>query len=29
VAGLRGTNAALEEYYDHELTSGKSLLGIG
>ena len=28
VAGLRGTNAALEEYYDHELTSGKSLLGI-
>jgi (p)ppGpp synthase/HD superfamily hydrolase len=29
VAGLRGTNAALEEYYDHELASGKSLLGIG
>ena len=28
VAGLRGTNAALEEYYDHELASGKSLLGI-
>ena len=28
VAGLRGTNAALEEYYDHELVSGKSLLGI-
>ena len=29
VAGLRGTNAALEEYYDHELASGKALLGIG
>ena len=29
VAGLRGTNAALEEYYDHEFVSGKSLLGIG
>lgn len=28
VAGLRGTNAALEEYYDHELVSGKNLLGI-
>lgn len=28
VAGLRGTNAALEKYYDHELASGKSLLGI-
>lgn len=28
VAGLRGTNAALEEYYDHELASGKILLGI-
>ena len=28
VAGLRGTNAALEEYYDHELASGKTLLGI-
>ena len=28
VAGLRGTNAALEEYYDHELHSGKMLLGI-
>jgi (p)ppGpp synthase/HD superfamily hydrolase len=28
VAGLRGANAALEEYYDHELTSGKLLLGI-
>jgi guanosine-3',5'-bis(diphosphate) 3'-pyrophosphohydrolase len=28
VAGLRGTNAALEEYYDHELSGGKSLLGI-
>jgi len=26
VAGLRGTNAALEEYYDHELASGKMLL---
>ena len=29
VAGLRGTNVALEEYYDHELASGKFLLGIG
>jgi guanosine-3',5'-bis(diphosphate) 3'-pyrophosphohydrolase len=28
VAGLRGTNAALEEYYDQELTKGKTLLGI-
>lgn len=28
VAGLRGTNHTLEEYYDHELTSGKMLLGI-
>lgn len=28
VAGLRGTNAALEQYYDHELASGKMLLGI-
>lgn len=28
VAGLRGTNAALEEYYDHELSSGKLLLEI-
>lgn len=28
VTGLRGTNAALEEYYDHELSSGKLLLGI-
>jgi guanosine-3',5'-bis(diphosphate) 3'-pyrophosphohydrolase len=28
VAGLRGTNAALEEYYNHELSSGKLLLGI-
>ena len=28
VAGLRGTNAGLEEYYDHELASGKILLGI-
>jgi len=28
VAGLRGTNAALEEYYDHELAGGKMLLGI-
>ena len=28
VAGLRGTNPALEEYYDHELASGKFLLGI-
>jgi GTP diphosphokinase / guanosine-3',5'-bis(diphosphate) 3'-diphosphatase len=28
VAGLRGTNPALEEYYDHELASGKLLLGI-
>ena len=26
VAGLRGTNAALEEYFDHELASGKALL---
>jgi guanosine-3',5'-bis(diphosphate) 3'-pyrophosphohydrolase len=28
VSGLRGTNPALEEYYDHEITSGKMLLGI-
>jgi guanosine-3',5'-bis(diphosphate) 3'-pyrophosphohydrolase len=28
VAGLRGTNEALEEYYDHELASGKTLLGV-
>ncbi len=28
VAGLRGTNPALEEYYDQEITSGKMLLGI-
>ena len=28
VAGLRGTNPALESYYDHELASGKMLLGI-
>ena len=28
VAGLRGTNATLEEYYDYELASGKMLLGI-
>lgn len=28
VAGMRGTNLALEEYYDHELASGKFLLGI-
>jgi guanosine-3',5'-bis(diphosphate) 3'-pyrophosphohydrolase len=28
VAGLRGTNAALEEYYEHELINGKALLGI-
>lgn len=28
VAGLRNTNEALEEYFDHELTSGKTLLGI-
>lgn len=28
VAGLRGTNAALEEYYDNELSSCKLLLGI-
>lgn len=28
VTGLRGTNKALEEYYDHELSSGKPLLGI-
>lgn len=28
VAGLRGTNPALEKYYDHELASGKLLLGI-
>jgi len=28
VNGLRGANAALEAYYDHELASGKLLLGI-
>jgi len=28
VAGLRGANAALEEYFDHELSSGKLLLDI-
>jgi len=28
VAGLRGTNESLEKYYDHELASGKTLLGI-
>lgn len=28
VAGLRGTNPNLEEYYDHELWSGKKLLGM-
>jgi GTP diphosphokinase / guanosine-3',5'-bis(diphosphate) 3'-diphosphatase len=28
VAALRGTNAALEAYYDRELASGKLLLGI-
>jgi hypothetical protein len=28
VAGLRDTNAALEEYFDHELGRGKLLLGI-
>lgn len=28
VAGLRGTNAALEAYYERELISGKMLLGI-
>jgi GTP diphosphokinase / guanosine-3',5'-bis(diphosphate) 3'-diphosphatase len=28
VAGLRGTNLSLEQYYDHELASGKRLLGI-
>lgn len=28
VDGLRGTNEALEDYYDHELASGKKLLGI-
>jgi len=28
VAGLRGTNAALEEYYDHELSSGKLLIPL-
>jgi guanosine-3',5'-bis(diphosphate) 3'-pyrophosphohydrolase len=28
VVGLRGTSAALEAYYDHELASGKMLLGI-
>jgi len=27
VAGLRGTNAPLEKYFDHELASGKALLG--
>jgi len=28
VAGLRGTNEVLEDYFDHELFSGKSMLGI-
>lgn len=28
VAGLRGVNPGLEEYYDRELASGKLLLGI-
>lgn len=28
VAGLRGTNKALEEYYDQEFASGKKLLGL-
>ena len=28
VAGLRGTNAALEWYYDQQLAAGKTLLGI-
>ena len=28
VAGLRGTNPALEEYYEKELISGKMLLGF-
>ncbi len=28
VAGLRGTNSALEAYYESELLSGKMLLGI-
>ena len=28
VAGLRDTNAALEEFFDHVLASGKILLGI-
>ncbi len=28
VVGLRGANAALEEHYDHELSSGKTLLSI-
>lgn len=28
VAGLRGTNAPLEAYYDQELVKGKDLLGI-
>jgi guanosine-3',5'-bis(diphosphate) 3'-pyrophosphohydrolase len=28
VAELRGTNAALEDYYNHELMSGKTLLGM-
>jgi guanosine-3',5'-bis(diphosphate) 3'-pyrophosphohydrolase len=28
VAGLRGSNPNLEEYYDHELWSGKKLLGM-
>lgn len=28
ISGLRGTNMALEEYYDRELASGRSILGI-
>jgi hypothetical protein len=28
VTGLRGTNAALEDYYDSELAKGKKLLGM-
>ncbi len=28
VAGLRGTNEALEAYYDRELESGKLLLDV-
>jgi guanosine-3',5'-bis(diphosphate) 3'-pyrophosphohydrolase len=29
VAGLVGTNPALEEYYEHELKNGKMVLGFG